>query len=459
MQVGLLDSDPFQVASLRLRPLMVRARRIDAAVAFITGAGTQFVKECLALQPTPAVRLVASVRFPTDLGALAGVAGMSRLDLRLHVRTTKNVEPRAERGQLHSKLVLLELDGDERVVVVGSHNWTGFALNGINLEAGVIIHCVEQDSIAGEVRRHIARCALISEAFDPNRLPYYQAVQRDLHVGPGNNRGEPFPGFIDNVAVVILAENHADAELPLPLRVFVPPPDERTTRFFPYRRQAYLCLFPPGSLFGHQQPQAAPVVYAGQVSMNNEPDDDPNLGRAANVELRDLSHPRLTVLPAGVPPPSGEDTQIIVTFDRRVSGELPVFHAGNQGPRVALSLTWATIDRDQPTESTLATKDAGWEPEQRSPNERIPEYQTPDQLNVEGRVCVPRPELYGAELERRLQYALQAARLFEVSRVPTLRLSRPPKPTMLTEYVYGVTHRLNDPEWRDKPRQEALFPS
>ena len=35
-------------------------------------------------------------------------------------------------------------------------------------------------------------------------------------------------------------------------------------------------------------------------------------------------------------------------------------------------------------------------------------------------------------------------------------LSRPPKATMLTGYVYGVTHRLNDPDWRDKPRQEAL---
>jgi hypothetical protein len=143
-------------------------------------------------------------------------------------------EPDADRGQFHSKVVLIEYEGDARCIVVGSHNWTANALQGFNLEAGMIVRCGESDVIVSDTRKHIEACVRGrgTEVFDPNRMRFYQAVQRDLQPTFSGPPSELFPGFIEDDAVVIHAESADSKAVPNTLRVFIPSKSWMPMRFF-----------------------------------------------------------------------------------------------------------------------------------------------------------------------------------------------------------------------------------
>ena len=74
--------------------------------------------------PSGKARLVASVRFPTNLPELANLEDDYPGTVFLHTGFQYPVEDDGDRGQFHSKVVLLEMAGTERCIVVGSHNWT-----------------------------------------------------------------------------------------------------------------------------------------------------------------------------------------------------------------------------------------------------------------------------------------------------------------------------------------------
>jgi hypothetical protein len=117
---------------------MLSSRRTDTAIAFITRSGVSLVNEFLRAYPDASAPLVASVRFPTDLQELARLADEFENTVYLHLGFEKPREKKADRAQFHSKVVLFELEGDERCAIVGSHNWTQCGLEGLNLEAGVV---------------------------------------------------------------------------------------------------------------------------------------------------------------------------------------------------------------------------------------------------------------------------------------------------------------------------------
>ena len=197
MQVEFIAPYPYERLERSLKGIIQGARRVDAAVAFVTRSGVALVRQYLRSHGLGSARLVASVRFPTDLVELANLEEAFPGTVFLHTGFQTPQEEKAERGQFHSKVVLIERDQTERCIVIGSHNWTQNALEGHNLEAGVIIHCQESDSIVAQVREHIEACARRSEPFSPKSLRFYQAIQRDLHrgIGPGSQEAEDFPGF------------------------------------------------------------------------------------------------------------------------------------------------------------------------------------------------------------------------------------------------------------------------
>jgi HKD family nuclease len=176
MQIELFDGLPHAELAPRMRSLLAVAQRIDAAIAFVTRRGTAVLRELLEQTNPPRVRLVASVRFPTNLDELQRLEHRLPGHVWIHTGYQEPLEERADRGQFHSKIVLAELDGDERIIVVGSHNWTENALCGHNLEAGVILRCHEQDDVVQKARQHIEACIAESQPFDPNEMRFYQTV-------------------------------------------------------------------------------------------------------------------------------------------------------------------------------------------------------------------------------------------------------------------------------------------
>jgi len=176
MRFEFVDAYPYRRLEPDLQALVLGARRLDAAVAFVTRPGVALLRQYLKTQRAGSARLVASVRFPTDLQELANLEDDYRGTVFLHTGFQTPTEKGADRGQFHSKVTLLELDGTERCIVLGSHNWTGNALHGHNMEAGIILRCQETDPIVAQVRQHIEACARRSEAFVRQRLRFYERL-------------------------------------------------------------------------------------------------------------------------------------------------------------------------------------------------------------------------------------------------------------------------------------------
>ena len=71
MNIDFFDPYPHRQFEPTLRSLLADATKIDAAIAFVTRGGAAAFRDFLAAAPSPPARLVASVRFPTDLPELA----------------------------------------------------------------------------------------------------------------------------------------------------------------------------------------------------------------------------------------------------------------------------------------------------------------------------------------------------------------------------------------------------
>ena len=70
---------------------------------------------------------------------------------------------------LHSKAYLLEMADNSAVAFVGSHNLTGFALLGLNGEAGVLLEGDAMEAPFVDLRQHVAASVAQWAPYDPSR--------------------------------------------------------------------------------------------------------------------------------------------------------------------------------------------------------------------------------------------------------------------------------------------------
>lgn len=73
MQVDFLAPYPLEPLEPPLLDLVRNAGRLDAAIAFVTRPGVALLRQYLKTHPRGSTRLVASVRFPTNLSELANL--------------------------------------------------------------------------------------------------------------------------------------------------------------------------------------------------------------------------------------------------------------------------------------------------------------------------------------------------------------------------------------------------
>ena len=462
MQIDFFDSYPYRMLEPDLQSLLAGARRLDAAVAFVTRPGVALLRQYLKTHPPGSARLVASVRFPTDLRELANLEDDFGGTVFLHTGFQMPVEKGADRGQFHSKLALVELDGTERCVILGSHNWTGSALHGHNMEAGVILRCQETDPIVAQVRQHIEACARRSEAFVRQRLRFYETIQRDLHrrIGPGGTDSEDFPGFESMDALVMHAEDATGNGIPRPLQLFIPVRDSHTRDFFPDGRRVLLYVYPAGSLLGQSPPTALPVAYEGSVTMTNVVGDASAQGRPATCQIADLSRPRIEVLLGGtVPASSGEISQVVIRFNEQGEVELPIFHAAAQHPKMKLGVEYEVIDRDAADKGAVLKHEHCEEGDvpDREDLPPLPEYRAPRHLTLEAEIKVPSRSLYRSEIEQVLKRVVYSSDMFDESTVPDLTVAEPAQAKVLTPFVYQVNYWLSKETMARVEKQLRLF--
>jgi len=105
-------------------------------------------------------------------------AGVPSNRVRIHLghnrlrSATKNLFHRYH-PMLHSKIYLFEMNDGSSTALIGSHNVTGFALRGLNGEAGVLLEGASSDATFADIRRHIAESFSQAVPYDPTMKEAY----------------------------------------------------------------------------------------------------------------------------------------------------------------------------------------------------------------------------------------------------------------------------------------------
>ncbi len=461
MNIEFVDAYPFAEMGTKLRQLCRGARRVEGAVAFVTRFGVERWLELLNLPDPSETRLVVSVRFPTALAELCRLEPKMAGKLFIHTGYSEPHEERADRGQFHSKIVVIEYGDGKAAVVIGSHNWTENALCGINMEAAVILRGQANEPVVVEARRHIAECAARSEPFDPNRLRYYQTIQSKLHAGPATADFDNFAGFEPLDALIIHAEDETQGGLPDPMRLFLRVTVHVPDGFFANGRRVQLFVHPKGSLFGRESPSHPAVVYDGTVTMQNTVADAPVGQRPVNCRIDDLERPRLQIESGGnIPALSGERLQVVARLERLGTAELPIFHSAAQPPRLKLDVEEREIDRDRPIAqiafAEIPDQSRGPRADGSQSARKKAQYFAPTHLLVKCTVRMP-AEWGGGNVEARLRNLLHGSEFLKQEDVPEVSIEKPAAANMLNPFVYLAHYRLTEESISRIRRQPPLI--
>lgn len=339
----LCDADPHAPFRDSLGNSLQSACSLDAAIAFVTKGGVKFVLERF-LQKASAnelqtSRLCVSVHWPTDLDALCRLSPYLKDRLRLYLGPQTPQETRGHSPLMHSKVVLSEQSDGRLDIFVGSHNWTGAALDGVNFEASVHLLCDEASPFAASIRKHLDACSNDKDcvAFDPANLAYYKSLQKKLFPKiPESPPGVDVEGVLalpEWPAVVIHAEDSRERQNQEELLIYLPLfEDDHFDWFNPNRpTHVYLYLYPPDTLFGYQPPKADPSLYEGSVQTFGWVGRSPIGGQEVHCQINRLARPTLESLPdKNIPTPSGEQAQVVVYLKRYGKVKLPIYHQGGK---------------------------------------------------------------------------------------------------------------------------------
>jgi hypothetical protein len=169
----IFDTPQQEVAS-ELRRLFRRCRSVSIVTGFATVAGVETLLADLHAHPDRLQTLVVGAATLQAFDAIdtlltAGVAA-DRLFVHLgHVRP-KGGDPGKIWGyhpMMHSKVYLFEMDDGTSAALVGSHNLTKFALQGLNAEAATLLTGPTKDPEMRKVCEHVRQCRDQAVPYDP----------------------------------------------------------------------------------------------------------------------------------------------------------------------------------------------------------------------------------------------------------------------------------------------------
>ena len=333
MQIKLHSSGPHDPIRRHIAGAMANARRVDAAVAFVTRAGVDLAHREIDTSRCD-VRIVTSVRWPTNIKAVAELATRWPNAIWIHLAGDSPHEKFGDKYQMHSKVIAIEGQGDAFTGFVGSHNWTFAALDGPNLEATVEVSCRTTDSFAGDLRSHIDACVAEAEPFDLGQVDAYLAIQRALHPGPPPDSGDDFDDFDKYPAIVIHAEDPEGLATSPQLRLYVGPEGEIAEEFI-HGRRVDLYLYPPGTLLHPGRPSATPVYFDGEVTMVNTKADARVQERRVDSAILDLLAPQIERV-SDFPDVPSASREVAMRLDNHGSRSPFVYHSGPRQSRPAV---------------------------------------------------------------------------------------------------------------------------
>jgi len=175
--------------SRKLAQAMSNAVRMRSAIAFWTiSGGDRLGIEALRLLRNAGSFMCVDIHRPTNLDVLHSMS-VNSANLFLHLRQINIalakkspeyahlVADGMPKHLMHQKTVLLDYQGGEAELWVGSHNWTGRALKGPNVESSVVINLKQESDVYREAVSNLERVRDICKPMDVNKLAWYKALQ------------------------------------------------------------------------------------------------------------------------------------------------------------------------------------------------------------------------------------------------------------------------------------------
>lgn len=166
-----LQAMPQTKLATMLRDRLVRCQKAQIVSGFATPDGIEALRATASAGKISRLVLgAATFNAFVSLDNLIA-SGLTVTAARVHLGHSRKTKSRKHtferlRPMLHSKIYLFDMPDGTSAAFVGSHNLTGFALRGMNGEAGVLLEGATSEPIFDEVRAHVSES-------------YRQAVQYD----------------------------------------------------------------------------------------------------------------------------------------------------------------------------------------------------------------------------------------------------------------------------------------
>ena len=215
----LFDRPQREIASL-LRDRLSRCASASLIAGFMTVEGVEAIAAPIRTHPAKLARLVVGAGTWRAFEALDGLvtAGVT-LD-RLHVHLGHSRPSGTRRNpfhryhpMLHSKVYLLEMGDGKAAAFVGSHNLTGFALNGLNGEAGVLLEGPADEPEFAALRKHVNEATAQAVPYDPSMKEAYAWWTMQFIDGLYAEAND-VPRDAENIRTIVVLAARATAPLP-----------------------------------------------------------------------------------------------------------------------------------------------------------------------------------------------------------------------------------------------------
>ena len=174
------DKPQQEIASL-LRDRLDRCTSASLVAGFMTVEGIEAIAGPLRAHPAKLNHLVVGAGTYRAFEACDRLieAGVNPGNLHVHFGFTRETRAGAKHPflryhpMLHSKVYLMEMGSGTSSAFIGSHNLTGFALMGLNGEAGVLLEGPSSSAEFDDIRNHIAEAVRQAVVYDPSMKDAY----------------------------------------------------------------------------------------------------------------------------------------------------------------------------------------------------------------------------------------------------------------------------------------------
>jgi NgoFVII restriction endonuclease len=128
--------------------------------------------------------MCVDISTPTDLDKLNSLVKDYKSTIYLHCVEfyPKDAQSKEFQRLLHSKILLFKLPNGQAKIWLGSHNFTQFALSGLNFESSVLIETEQNSELYQNVEEYIenVKRSLGVVKFEPQDLDIYKALQKQI---------------------------------------------------------------------------------------------------------------------------------------------------------------------------------------------------------------------------------------------------------------------------------------